>query len=72
MDFEARCEEVVGKTVRITFKDGSVPMVGECYGYTRAIDNDPEIAEIDILRGGLLYGLEEPDIASIEEVRSTK
>ena len=34
MDFEALCEKMVGKKVRIRFKDGGAPIVGKCIGYT--------------------------------------
>lgn len=70
MGFEAMCEKMLGKKVRITFKDGSTPMSGVCAGYTRAIDNEPEIAEIDIDTGvdGAYYGLMENEIEKIEEL----
>lgn len=70
MDFEERCETLLGKHVRITFRDGSPPMVGTCVGYTRAVDNEPEIAEIDIDTGvaGVYYGLMENEVESIEEL----
>ena len=29
MDFEALCEKMVGKKVRIRFKDGGAPIVGK-------------------------------------------
>ena len=70
MHFERRCEERLGKQVRVTFRDGSPPMRGTCVGYTRAVDNEPEIAEIDLDTGtaGVLYGLMENEIEAIEEL----
>lgn len=37
-----------GHKVRIIFNDGHPPMVGKCTGYTKPIDNDPEVATIDL------------------------
>ena len=70
MGLEERCEALLGKQVRITFRDGSPPMCGVCVGYTRAADNEPEIAEIDIDTGaaGAYYGLMENEIEAIEEL----
>ena len=71
MDFEALCEKMVGKKVRIRFKDGGAPIVGKCIGYTWAVDNEPEIAEIDIDSGipNACYGLMESEISDIEELK---
>lgn len=70
MCFEKRCEELLGRQVRITFRDGSPSMCGTCVGYTRAVDNEPEIAEIDIDTGvvGVCYGLMENEIEAMEEL----
>lgn len=70
MGLEERCEALLGKQVRITFRDGSPPMCGVCVGYTRAADNEPEIAEIDIDTdvAGAYYGLMENEIEAIEEL----
>lgn len=45
-------------------------MCGVCVGYTRAADNEPEVAEIDIDTGaaGAYYGLMENEIEAIEEL----
>lgn len=71
MEFEALCEKMVGKRVRVTFKDGGTPVIGKCIGYTRAVDNDPEIAEIDVDTGvqGACYGLMESEISDVEELK---
>lgn len=70
MGLEERCEALLGKQLRITFRDGSQPMCGVCVGYTRTADNEPEIAEIDIDTGaaGAYYGLMENEIEAIEEL----
>ena len=71
MDFEALCEKMVGKKVRIRFKDGGAPIVGKCIGYKLAIQNQPEIAEIYIDSGipNACYGLMESEISDIEELK---
>lgn len=71
MNFETLCAKMVGKKVRIRFKDGGTPIVGECTGYTRAVDNEPKIAEIDIDSGipNACYGLMESEISDIEELK---
>lgn len=71
MNFETLCAKMVGKKVQIRFKDGGAPVVGKCIGYTRAVDNEPEIAEIDIDSGipNACYGLMESEISDIEELK---
>ena len=70
MEFETICERMLGKKVRITFVDGSTPISGRCVGYTPAIDNEPELAEIDLDTGvaGVCYGFLENEIMKIEEL----
>ena len=34
--------------MKITFKDGRKPYVGHCISFSRALDCDSEIAEIDV------------------------
>ena len=46
--FELKAESAVKHRVKITFKDGAEPFIGYCSGFTRAIDNDPEVASIDV------------------------
>lgn len=72
MEFEALCAKMVGKKVRVRFKDGGAPIIGECIGYTRAIDNDSEIAEIDIDTGisNTCYSLMESEISDIEKLKN--
>lgn len=72
MEFEAMCEEMLGKRVRVTLKEAADPIDGKVIGYTRAIDNDPEIAEIYIDTGtkNSCYGLLESEILSMEELKN--
>ena len=46
--FELKAESAVKHRVKITFKDGRTPYVGHCISFSRALDCDPEIAEIDV------------------------
>lgn len=55
-----------GKKVRVICKDGSV-VEGYCEMFTQPLDNDPEVAEIGILRGTMNHvGITEPEIDKIE------
>lgn len=47
-EFELKADDARGHHVRITFKDGRTPYIGYCIGFSRALDCDPEIAEIDV------------------------
>jgi hypothetical protein len=71
MGFETLCEKMIGKKVCVTFKDKGAPVIGKCTGYTRAIDNDPEIAEIivDVGEKGFCYGLMESEISDVKELK---
>lgn len=55
-----------GKNIKVTLLDGQI-IIGFCRGFTQAIDNEPEIAEIDIeLENGHLTGAFQDEIESIE------
>ena len=55
-----------GKNIKVTLLDGQI-IIGFCRGFTQAIDNEPEIAEIDIeLENGQLAGAFLDEIESIE------
>lgn len=57
-----------GKNIKVTLLDGQI-IIGFCRGFTQAIDNEPEIAEIDIeLENGHLTGAFQDEIESIEVV----
>ena len=54
-----------GKNIKVTLLDGQI-IIGFCRGFTQAIDNEPEIAEIDIeLENGQLTGAFQDEIESI-------
>lgn len=58
------CEK--SKRVRIHLTEGET-VEGKVYGFTQAVDNDPEIPEIDIrLDDGSLSGAMLDEIESIE------
>ena len=59
-------EEFVGKKVRI-FTEKS-EYIGKVIGYTQAIDNEPEVASIDVRNEAdkTLYELYENEIKGIE------
>lgn len=68
--FEIRCDDVAGKMVRLYLKNGCV-VEGKCFGYTRGIDEEDGISNIDIIHPcDKKYGYEykEPEIDRIEEV----
>lgn len=55
-----------GKDVRVTCKDGTV-IEGYCANFIQPLDNEPEVAEIGVLRGTMnLVGITEPEIEEIE------
>lgn len=57
-----------GKNIKVTLLDGQI-IIGFCRGFTQAIDNEPEIAEIDIeLENGHLTGAFQDEIESIEVI----
>ena len=57
-----------GKNIKVTLLDGQI-IIGFCRGFTQAIDNEPEIAEIDIeLENGHLTGAFLDEIESIEVI----
>ncbi|WP_323393172.1 hypothetical protein [Anaerotignum propionicum] len=44
-------------------------LTGNFYGYTRALDNEPEQAEVDIMSdAGVVIGVLESEIKSIEVI----
>lgn len=49
-EFEIKADDARGHRVKITFKDGRMPYVGYCDGFSRALDCEPEIAEIYVSR----------------------
>lgn len=63
---ELRMYHSRGKKVRVICKDGTI-VEGHCEMFTPPLDNDPEVAEISVLRGTMnLVGIIEPEIEEIE------
>lgn len=60
-------EEYVGKRIRIIDIDEK-EFIGKAIGFTQALDNEPEIDEIDIRNesNNRLYGILKTEIKSIE------
>lgn len=60
-------EDYVSKRVKIITTTGNT-YIGKVIGFTQALDNEPEIDEIDIRneKDNVLYGLYENEIKSIE------
>jgi len=57
-----------GKNIKVKLYDGQI-ITGFCRGFTSAVNNEPEIAEIDIeLENGQLTGAFQDEIESIEIV----
>ena len=61
-EFEIKADDARGHRVRITFKDGRKPVEGYCSGFSRALDCDPEIAEIDVVERATERGVSSEDI----------
>lgn len=63
---ELRMYHSRGKKVRVICKDGTI-VEGHCEMFTSPLDNDPEVAEISVLRGTMNFvGIIEPEIEEIE------
>lgn len=63
---ELEMAKSAGKNINIKLKTGKI-VSGFCRGFTQAIDNEPEIAEIDIEdEKGQLHGYLQTEIESIE------
>jgi len=63
---ELEMAKAAGKNIKVALLDGQI-IIGFCRGFTQAIDNEPEIAEIDIeLENGQLTGAFQDEIESIE------
>lgn len=58
-------EGLINKTIRVIFIDGEV-LSGKCEGYTQALDNEPEVASIDIRVDDILTEIMENEIESVE------
>ncbi len=56
-----------GHEVEIRLADGFKPVVGKCINYTKPLDNDPEVASIDIRVPGYtsVYEITEDEIETL-------
>ncbi|NWL90005.1 MULTISPECIES: hypothetical protein [unclassified Paenibacillus] len=62
--------QYLGKRVKLIDTDGEIT-IGKCVCVTPALDNDPEIASIDLqtrLDAGFTIGFNEDEIKSIEVI----
>lgn len=63
---ELKMYDALGKNIKVTCKNGVV-IEGHCTDFIPAIDNEPEVSEIGVLRGTMnLVGITEPEIEEIE------
>ena len=63
---ELKMYDALGKNIKVTCKNGAV-IEGHCTDFIPAIDNEPEVSEIGVLRGTMnLVGITEPEIEEIE------
>lgn len=67
-EFEIKADDARGHRVKITFKDGRMPYVGHCIGFSRALDCDPEIAEIDVQKDTRDDWYESFDETEVEDI----
>jgi hypothetical protein len=64
----------VGFDVEVHIVGGFKPCIGKCTGYTQPLDNDPEVAAIEIKIDGLpsLYEITEDEIDTLTIKASKK
>lgn len=67
-EFEKKAYYAVRHRVKITFKDGRTPYIGYCFGFSRALDCDPEIAEIDVQKDTRDDWYESFDETEVEDI----
>ncbi len=70
-EMQLKMINAVGHRVEIRIIGGCKPFIGKCTGFTKPLDNEPEVAEITIRVPGIsgqyntLYGIIEDEIESI-------
>lgn len=66
-DMQKKMYEACGQDVELILVGGYKPLIGKCINYTQPLDNDPEVASIDIRVPGRtsLYEITEDEIESI-------
>ncbi|MBC8589117.1 hypothetical protein [Paratissierella segnis] len=60
-------KEYVERRIKITLNDGQI-LIGNCIGYTNAIENDPEKDSIDVKVNKYIYEIYIDEINSIEKI----
>ena len=66
-EMQKRMYEAVGHVVEIKLKDDQRRFIGKCTGYTKPLDNEPEIATMDLRVEGVqfIYEFAEAEIENI-------
>ncbi len=66
-DMQKQMYIACGHNVEVHLVGGDKPIIGKCIGYTQPLDNDPEVASIDIRVPGItsIYEITEKEIESI-------
>lgn len=59
--------KAVGFDVEVHLVGGFKPCIGKCTGFTQPVDNDPEVAAIDIVVEGMpsIYEITEDEIETL-------
>ena len=59
--------EAVGCEVEVHLVGGFKPCIGKCIGYTQPLDNEPEVAAIDLKVSGMssIYEITEEEIETL-------
>ena len=61
---ERQLYECQGKKIKVTFNNGSV-QTGECFHFTQALDNEPEVASISLRKETGPIEIDQTEIKSI-------
>ena len=66
-DLQNKMHSAVGHEVEITIAGGLKKCVGKCVGFTQPLDNEPEIASIDVKVDGYsgIYEISEDEIEEL-------
>ena len=66
-EMQKRMDAACGHTVEVHLYDTEMPVVGKCINYTKPLDNDPEVAAIEVKVPGMpsLYEITESEIETL-------
>lgn len=66
-EMQKKMYAAVGREVELHLYGGYKPVIGKCINYTKPLDNDPEVASIDIQVPGFtsLYEITEDEIETL-------